>query len=51
MLDLKYDTNKLIYKTETDSQTQKANLWLPKGKGTGISQELEINQYKLLYVK
>ena len=23
----------LIYKTETDSQTQKANLWLPKGKG------------------
>ena len=30
---LKYDTNELIYKTETDSQTSKTNLWLPKGKG------------------
>ena len=28
----KNDTNELIYKTEIDSQTQKANLWLPKGK-------------------
>ena len=33
--DLKYDTNELIYKTETDSQTQKTTLWLPKGKGWG----------------
>ena len=24
-----------IYKTETDSQTSKTNLWLPKGKGGG----------------
>ena len=24
-----------IYKTETDSQTLKTNLWLPKGKGRG----------------
>ena len=29
----KNDTNELIYKTEIDSQTQKTNLWLPKGKG------------------
>ena len=29
----KNDTNELIYNTETDSQTLKANLWLPKGKG------------------
>ena len=29
----KNDTNELIYKTEIDSQTQKRNLWLPKGKG------------------
>ena len=29
MRNLKYDTNELIYKTETDSQTQKTNLWLP----------------------
>ena len=28
----KNETNELIYKTEIDSQTQKANLWLPKGK-------------------
>ena len=28
----KKDTNELIDKTETDSQTQKTNLWLPKGK-------------------
>ena len=31
----KNDTNKLIYKTETDSQTLKTNLWLPKGKHGG----------------
>ena len=29
----KNDTNELTYKTETDSQTQKINLWLPKGRG------------------
>ena len=27
----KNDTNEVIYKTETDSQTQKTNLRLPKG--------------------
>ena len=33
---LKNDTNEqLIYKTEIDSQTQKTNLWSPKGKGGG----------------
>ena len=32
---LKYDTNELIDKTETDSQTQKTKLWLPGGKGGG----------------
>ena len=30
MWNLKYDTNELIYKTETDSQTQKTNLRLPE---------------------
>ena len=30
---LKNDTNEPFYKTETDPQTQKANLWLPKQKG------------------
>ena len=32
MWNLKNDTNELIYKTETDSQIQKTNLQLPKGK-------------------
>ena len=33
MWNLKYDTNELIHKTETDSQTLETNLWLPKGQG------------------
>ena len=42
---LKNDTNELIYKTETDIQTEKTNLWLPKGKCQGgrINQELGMN--------
>ena len=35
MWDLKCDTNELIYKTETDSQTERTDLWLPKGEGWG----------------
>ena len=34
-LTLKYDTNELIQKTEIDSQTQQADLWLPRGKEVG----------------
>ena len=33
MWNLKYDTNELIYKTETDSQ--RTDLWLPRGRGMG----------------
>ena len=43
MWNLKKDTNELIYKTETNSQTEKTNLWLPKGKGGGINEEFGIN--------
>ena len=32
---LKKDTNELIFRTETDSQTLKTNSWLPKGAGSG----------------
>ena len=32
---LESDTKELIHKTETDSQTSKTNLRLPKGKGGG----------------
>ena len=35
MWDLKYDTNKLINETKTDSQTQEKNLWLAKGRAEG----------------
>ena len=35
MWNRKYDTNELIYETETDSQTQKTDLWLPRGRGVG----------------
>ena len=52
MWNLKYDTNKLIYKTKTDSQTQKTNLWLPKGKGGGDKlgvwdQQIQTTIYKI----
>ena len=32
---LKYDTNELIYETETDSQTERTDLWLPRGRELG----------------
>ena len=32
---LKYGTNELIYETETEPQTQRTDLWLPKGGGLG----------------
>ena len=35
MLNLKYDTNELIYKTETDSQTEKKLMVRGKGVGEG----------------
>ena len=31
IVNLRFDINELIHKTETDSETQKTNLWLPKG--------------------
>ena len=31
MWNLKYDTNEPIHETETDSQTQRTDLWLPDG--------------------
>lgn len=35
MISLICDTNELVYKRETDSQTQKMILWLSKQKGRG----------------
>ena len=38
---------------ETDSQTQRIGLWLPKGRRGegGMYWELEISRYKLLYTE
>ena len=38
----KNGTNEVIYKTETDSQTLKTNLWLTKGKGKGGRDKLGV---------
>ena len=35
MWNLNYDTNELIYETETDSQAYRTNLWLPRGREVG----------------
>ena len=35
MGNLKINTNECICETEADSQIQKTNLWLPKGRGKG----------------
>ena len=52
MWNLKYVINELIYKTETDSQTQRTYLWLPRGVrgGGGKDWEFEISRCKLLYI-
>ena len=49
---LKYNTNELIYKTETDSQTQRTDLWLPRGRerGGGMEWEFGINRCELVYI-
>ena len=48
---LKYDINELIY--ETDSQTQRTGLWLPRGKGHrgGMEWEFGLSRCKLLYIE
>ena len=32
LCNLRYATNELIYEIEAESQTEKTDLWLPKGK-------------------
>ena len=36
MWSLIYGTNRLIYKTETDSLTWRTDLWLPRGTGERV---------------
>ena len=33
MRNLNYGTNEPIYRKEADSQTQRTDLWLPRGRG------------------
>ena len=49
---LKYDTNELIYKKETNSQTQRTNLWLLRWMGCrgGLDWEFGTSRCKLLYI-
>ena len=42
MWNLKNETNELMYKTEIDSQTEKINVWLSKGKGVGEKDKLRV---------
>ena len=45
---LKHDTNEFIYETETDSQTQRTNLWLPGARGGrgGMDQGFGLGLYR-----
>ena len=47
----KNDTNELIYKTETDSQTYRTNLQLLGGWREGIVREFGMDTYTWLYLK
>ena len=44
------DANELNCKAETDSQTQKTNLWSPKGQGDGGHPEGQIGSLDLAYI-
>ena len=50
MWNLNYDTNEFIYKTETNSQTYRTDLWLPRRAGGGMDWEVGISRCKLLYI-
>ena len=53
MWNLKYDTNEPIYETETDSQTQRTDSWLPRGRedGGGMDWEFGVSRCQLLYIE
>ena len=52
MWNLKYDTNELIFETETDSQAQKTDMWLPTGRGVDeLDWKSVISGCKLVYIE
>ena len=44
MWNLKYGTNEHIYKAETDPQTWRTDMWLPRGReeGVGCTESMEL---------
>ena len=51
MWNLKYDANELIHETETDSQTQRTDLWLPRGREAAKDWEFGISRWRLVYIR
>ena len=52
MWNLKYGTNEPIYKTETDSWTQRTDLWQPRRRqGSGMDREFGVSTRKLLHLE
>ena len=47
-MDLEYGINEPIYKTETDSQTQRTDLWLPRARMDG---KFGVSRCKLLHLE
>ena len=51
-VNLKCDTNELTYEIETDSQTQRTDLWLLSGGGVGGNDwDFGISRWTLLYIE
>ena len=53
MWDLKYDTNGHTYETEIDSQTQRTDLWFPRGSRCRVGTEfmVGVGRCNLLYIE
>ena len=53
MWNLKYDTYEPIYEAETDSQTLRTDLQLPRGRGGegGMDWEFVVSRCKLLHIE
>ena len=53
MENLKYGTNEPIYRTETDSQILRKDLWLPRGvrRGSGMDWEFGVYSSELLHLE
>ena len=52
MWNLNHDPDELTYETDTDSQTQRSDLWLPMRRASGEETDLELGiSCKLLYIE